>query len=163
MTNKLELIDVETDVTRTYKPSDSFEFKITFDSHGPIDEDIEFEIVYFGDARSEQHDQKICHNFVGPLQKGKQFFSLTTTPIDLTKIPIKILFGLTTILIIGKFKGEQFVRIGYIVNVKYPGVDADNSLFINILYINIFGNMKMIHFLLNFNYLLPEPQMIDRN
>lgn len=121
---KLELIKVETDTNKTYKPTDSFVFKLTFNNQEYIGEDVEFEVLYFGDAYSENHDQKIGYNVIGPLDAGKLCFELETSPIDLTKIPIKTLFGLTTVLLVGKFRGEQFIRIGYVVNVRYPGIDS---------------------------------------
>lgn len=123
--SKVELISVETDTKKVYKVSDNFVFTFTLNCTDDIPDDIEFEIVYFGDAYSDQHDQKIGFNAVGPLQKGKQFFQLESTPIDLTKIPIKTLFGLTTILIVAKYRGQQFLRVGYVVNVSYPGIRAE--------------------------------------
>lgn len=128
MPGKLELLNVETDTSKVYRPSDSFVFKLTFNNQAHIDEDVEFEITYFGDAYSDDHDQRIAHNVIGPLGAGELYFTLETSPIDLTKIPIKTLFGLTTILIAGKFRGEQFIRIGYVVNVRYPGVDTEKLL-----------------------------------
>lgn len=121
---KLEFLKVETDTGKIYKPKDSFSFKLTFNNQEPLDEDVEFEVFYFGDTYTDNHDQKLCHNIIGPLDAGKLCFELETSPIDLTKIPIKTLFGLTTILILGKFKGEQFIRIGYVVNVNYPEIEA---------------------------------------
>ncbi|KAM0679845.1 ASF1 anti-silencing function 1 [Glugoides intestinalis] len=125
---KLELIKVETDTKKTYKPTDSFVFKLTFNNQEHMSEDVEFEVLYFGDAYSENHDQKIGYNVIGPLDAGKLCFELETTPIDLTKIPIKTLFGLTTVLIVGKFRGEQFIRIGYVVDVRYPGIESKQLL-----------------------------------
>ena len=124
--SKLELISVETDVKKTYKVGDKFNFKLTFDNQSLIKDDVEFKITYFGDSYSDSHDQKIGHNVIGPLPEGKQFFQLETTPIDITKIPIKTLFGLTTILIVGEYKEQQFIRIGYVVDVRYPGIETDN-------------------------------------
>ena len=54
-----------------------------------------------------------------PNGKYKLFFETST------KIPIKTLFDNTTILIIGKFKGQQFCSIGYVVNVAYPGIKTE--------------------------------------
>lgn len=122
---QFELKKVTTDTSRVYSPNDKFVFNLTFNNKSEINDDVEFEITYFGDAYSDNHDQRICHNVIGPLQEGMLSFDLETTPIDLTKIPIKTLFGLTTILIIGKFKSEQFIRIGYVVNVEYPGVETE--------------------------------------
>lgn len=122
---RLELVKVETDTAKVYSPKNSFVFKLTFNNQEYLNEDVEFEVIYFGDAYSDNHDQKICHNVIGPLEAGKLYFELETSAIDLTKIPIKTLFGLTTILIVGKFKGEQFIRIGFVVDVRYPGISSE--------------------------------------
>lgn len=126
--SRLELVKVETDTTKIYNPKDKFVFKLTFNNQELLEDDVEFEVLYFGDAYSDNHDQKLCHNVIGPLEAGKLCFELETSPIDLTKIPIKTLFGLTTILIVGKFKGEQFIRIGYVVDVRYPGIAAEKLI-----------------------------------
>lgn len=123
--SQFELKKVTTDTEKIYKPSDNFVFNLTFNCKSAIDDDVEFEIAYIGDAYSDSHDQRICHNVIGPLQEGLLSFDLETTPIDLTKIPIKTLFGITTILIVGKFRGKEFIRIGYVINVEYPGIEAD--------------------------------------
>lgn len=125
---KLELVSVETDTKKVYKVADNFVFTLTLDVLVPIAEDIVFEVSYFGNAYSDQHDQRIGYNVLGPLEPGKQYFQLETSPIDLTKIPIKTLFGLTTILVVGKYLDQQFIRIGYVVNVQYPGVSPDQLL-----------------------------------
>lgn len=126
--NKLEFLKVETDTTKIYNPHEKFTFKLVFNNQNLINDDLEFEVFYFGDAYSENHDQKICHNVIGPLEAGKLSFELETNPIDLTKIPIKTLFGLTTILIVGKFHGEQFIRIGYVLDVKHHGIDSEKLI-----------------------------------
>lgn len=125
---KLELIKVETDTEKKYHPKDGFVLKVTLDCHEPIDDDVEFEVTYFGDVFSEHNDQRIGYNVIGPLQKGKLYFELETSPVDLTKIPIKALFGLTTVLIVGKYHGQQFIRIGYFVEVRYPGIDSEKLI-----------------------------------
>ncbi|KAI5180822.1 histone chaperone ASF1, partial [Pancytospora epiphaga] len=122
---KLELVSVEVDTKKTYSSNDRFTFSITVNAMESIPDDVEFEAHYFGDAYSEHHDQKIGSALIGPFEQGKQRFDLETELIDFTKIPIKTLFGLTTILIVAKYKGQQFLRIGYVVNVGYPGVDQN--------------------------------------
>lgn len=125
---KLELVKVETDTTKVYSPNDSFVFKLTFNNQSYLGEDVESEVVYFGDAHSDNHDQKICHNVIGPLEVGKLCFELETTAIGLTKIPIKTLSGLKTILEVGKFRGEQFIRVGYVVDVAYPSIKSEKLI-----------------------------------
>ncbi|KAI5152023.1 histone chaperone ASF1 [Enteropsectra breve] len=123
--SKVDLVSVKVDTDKKYKPTDSINFLVTLKVHEDIDEDLEFEVSYFGDAYSEYHDQKIGAALVGPLKAGEQFFNIETSPIDLTKIPIKSLFGVTTVLLSGKYKNEQFIRIGYIANVNYPNINIE--------------------------------------
>lgn len=120
--SKVQLVSIEVDSKKKYRMSDKISFTLTLNCEEEIEDDIEFEATYFGDAYSEHHDQVIGCTAVGPLQKGKQFFQFETEPIDLTKIPIKTLFGVTTILIVAKYQNKQFMRIGYVVNVSYPGI-----------------------------------------
>jgi len=122
---KLELLKSEIDTTKVYHPKDNFLFKLTFNNQEPLDDDVEFEVIHYGDSWSDDHDQKLCHNIIGPLDAGKLYFELDTAPIDLTKVPVKTLFGLTSLVIVGKFRGMQFIRIGYVVDVRYPGIETE--------------------------------------
>lgn len=122
---KLELLKVEVTPSKVCKPADNLQFELTFNNQAYLPDDIEFEVVYIGDTYNETRDQKICENVIGPLEAGKLCFKLETTAIDVTKIPITTLFGLTTILIVGKYHDQQFVRIGYVVDVKHQGVDSE--------------------------------------
>lgn len=96
---------------------------IVMDSNNDFADDIEFIIQYIGDVQTDDYDQVICHEIVGPIPKGKVGFSLETQPINLELIPQKQLFGITSILIIAKYNEQQFARIGYFVNISYPGID----------------------------------------
>jgi len=124
----VELESIEVDSKKAYAVKDSVDFKITLNVHEDLEEDIEFEIKYFGDAYSEAYDQTICKTMVGPLEAGKQFFHLETEPIDITKLPIKILFGVTTMLIMARYKSQEFMRIGYILSVSHKGVDCERLM-----------------------------------
>lgn len=125
---KLELLKVEVKSPKVCKPSDKINFELTFNNQSYLPDDVEFEVIYMGDTYNEQRDQKLCENVIGPLEAGKLCFQLETDSIDLTKIPIKTLFGLTTILIAGKYHDQQFIRIGYVVDVKHNGVDSEKLI-----------------------------------
>ncbi|CAG2100029.1 unnamed protein product [Medioppia subpectinata] len=74
---------------------------------------------------TNDYDQEIYSCVVGPFKEGEHLFEMETDCIDLTKIPISTLFGLTTILVSCKYNGEQFLRIGYLVDVRYPGIKTE--------------------------------------
>lgn len=125
---KLDLLKVEAKSPKVCKPTEKLEFELTFNNQAYLPDDVEFEVIYMGDTYNEKRDQKLCENIIGPLEAGKLSFKLETDPIDLTKIPIKTLFGLTTILIVGKYHEQQFIRIGYVVDVKHNGVDSEKLI-----------------------------------
>lgn len=123
--SKVEFVSIDTDSKKKYSSTSPIAFTLTLNCLEPTEDDLEFEIWYFGDTYSENHNQRIGHYLIDPLERGKQFFKIETTPIDLTRIPIKTLFGLTAILIVGKYRNQQFLRIGYVVNVSYPGISEE--------------------------------------
>lgn len=119
--SQFEVKKISIDTEKVYKPEDKLVFNLVVNNKSEIKDCVEFTTTYLCDS---YFDQQIGNNVVGPLQEGSLSFDLETSPIDLTKIPIKKLFGLTAILISGKFNGKEFVRIGYVVNVTYPGVET---------------------------------------
>lgn len=125
---KLNIVSIKTDTTKVYRPGDSFAFTVVMNVLERIEEDVEFDVIYFCDAYSDHHDQKIESVVIGPIDKGMHTFDIESRPIDFSKIPLKILFGLSCILIAVKYAGQQFLRVGYIVDVKYPGINQDMLL-----------------------------------
>ncbi|KAL0265903.1 UNVERIFIED_CONTAM: hypothetical protein PYX00_011620 [Menopon gallinae] len=106
---------------------DPMKFNVVLECTREMKDDIEFDVVYSGDARCEDYDQKICSMLVGPIPAGKIGFVLETDPVNVSLINPKQIFGVTSVIIIGKYKSQQFLRIGYILNVRYPGI-PDNRL-----------------------------------
>ncbi|KAG0417746.1 Histone chaperone asf1, partial [Dictyocoela roeselum] len=100
---------------------DPLTFTLTLDNTNQIDSDIEFTIIYTGDPENDEHDQIVCEELVGPIPVGKVGFQLETSIVDFDKIPVDSLFGVTSIILEGKYRGQQFLRVGYFVNVSYPG------------------------------------------
>ncbi|KAI4292625.1 histone chaperone ASF1 [Pancytospora philotis] len=123
--SKLNIVSVKTDATKCYRPDDKFVFTVVLNALEKIEEDVQFDVIYFGDAYSDHYDQKIASVVIGPIEAGMQSVDIETSPIDFSKIPIKILFGLSSILIAVKYAGQQFMRVGYVVDVTYPGVNPD--------------------------------------
>eukprot|EP00866_Antonospora_locustae_P001972 jgi/Antlo1/1972/144 len=101
---------------------DPMKFNVVLECTKEMKDDIEFDVIYSGDARCEDYDQKICSMLVGPIPTGKVGFVLETDPVNISLINPKQIFGLTSVIIIGKYKSQQFLRIGYVLNVRYPGI-----------------------------------------
>lgn len=106
---------------RQFSTNDEIPFEITLDTE--LDnQDVEFSVVYCGDPEKEEYDQVLSEDVVGPLSKGRFGFTITATPVDIMRIPAERVFGVTSIVIVGKYKGREFVRAGFFVNVSYPGL-----------------------------------------
>lgn len=58
------------------KFDDAYIFKITFECISPLQDDIEWRLVYVGSAGDEKYDQELDNCMVGPVPVGKWF----TTP-----------------------------------------------------------------------------------
>lgn len=50
---------------------DAYIFKITFECISPLQDDIEWRLVYVGSAGDEKYDQELDNCMVGPVPVGK--------------------------------------------------------------------------------------------
>lgn len=103
---------------------DPLQFEVTIDCLKLINEDVCFEVVYVGDPCTDDYDQSICQVSVGPVAVGRYSFVIEADPVKIDKLRVNSIFGVTSVIIIGSYKNQQFLRAGYILNVKYPGVDV---------------------------------------
>ena len=53
------------------KFEDAYIFKITFECISPLQDDIEWRLVYVGSAGDEKYDQELDNCMVGPVPVGK--------------------------------------------------------------------------------------------
>lgn len=116
-----------TSAATTQRLVDPMKFNVVLECTKEMEDDIEFEAIYSGDARCEDFDQKICSMLVGPVPAGVIGFVLETDPVNVGLISPKEVFGVTSVIIVGRYRSQQFLRIGYILNVRYPGI-ADSKL-----------------------------------
>jgi len=104
--------------------ADPLTFRIQLACTEEIRSGVEFVVLYNMDVHSDKNDQVLSEIEVAPIPKGKVEFTIEADAPNVDLIPLDKLFGLTSILIVGKYKEQQFVRIGYIVDVSYPGIPS---------------------------------------
>lgn len=63
--NSVEILNAEA------KFQDPYIFKITFECISPLQDDIEWKLVYVGSAGDEKYDQELDNCMVGPVPVGK--------------------------------------------------------------------------------------------
>lgn len=128
MQRKFEFIEAKIDCNRNYSLKDTFKFELKMLFHEPVEEDLVFEIIYFiyKDKRTIE-DYSLGKFKISSAKRGEVTFDLESSLIDISKIPIRTLFGLTSFLLSGRYQDKEFVRVGYVVNVGYQGL-SDREL-----------------------------------
>eukprot|EP00298_Acanthocystis_sp_HF-20_P029908 c8883_g1_i1.p1 GENE.c8883_g1_i1~~c8883_g1_i1.p1 ORF type:complete len:238 (-),score=88.76 c8883_g1_i1:35-712(-) len=96
-----------------------FRFEISFEVLTPLENDLEWKLVYVGSAETNQYDQELDSIEVGPLQTGFMKFIFEADPPDVKKIPIKDLLEVTVILLTCSYRGKMFIRVGYYLHNEY--------------------------------------------
>ncbi|WFD30487.1 Histone chaperone asf1 [Malassezia sp. CBS 17886] len=99
--------------------SDPYIFRVTFECIAPLEDDIEWRLIYVGSAESEEYDQELDSCMVGPVPVGVNSFEFEAEAPSPEKIPATDLLGVTVILLTASYKGEEFIRVGYYVNNAY--------------------------------------------
>lgn len=81
--------------------------------------DLEWRVVYVGNAEDNTYDQLLEEVMVGPVVQGVHRFILQANSPDPSKIKNTDLIGVTVILITCSYMDSKFVQIGYYVNNEY--------------------------------------------
>ena len=66
---------------------DPFRFEITFECLTPLEDDIEWKIIYVGASNDAKCDQILDSALIGPLQYGAMRFVFEAPGPDIAKIP----------------------------------------------------------------------------
>lgn len=98
-----------------------FQFEVTFECIAPINDDLEWKVVYVGSASSSRYDQELDAVLVGPVPVGTSKFILQTPHPDPARIPDDDIVGATVIMIQCFYKNREFIRIGYYLSHEYTG------------------------------------------
>ncbi|PWN46192.1 anti-silence-domain-containing protein [Ceraceosorus guamensis] len=99
--------------------SDPYIFKVTFECISPLEDDIEWKLIYVGSAESASYDQELDNCMVGPVPVGVNSFEFEADAPHPDKIPTQDLLGVTVILLTGSYRDAEFIRVGYYVNNFY--------------------------------------------
>ncbi|KAL5960821.1 Histone chaperone ASF1B [Taenia solium] len=106
---------------------DKFKFRITFECHEPLEDDLEWKVVYVGSAYNSSLDQTLDSILVGPVPVGRHQFVFEVNAPDPKKIPPEDLVGVTVVLIQALYHEQEFIRIGYYVNNEYKSEELRNE------------------------------------
>lgn len=96
-----------------------FQFEISYECLTPLEDDLEWKLIYVGSAEDETYDQLLESVLVGPVNVGNYRFVLQADPPDPSKIREEDIIGVTVLLLTCSYLGQEFIRVGYYVNNDY--------------------------------------------
>ncbi|KAG0745350.1 hypothetical protein G6F57_001155 [Rhizopus arrhizus] len=96
-----------------------FQFEITFECNAPLEDDLEWKMVYVGAAETSEYDQVLESIMVGPIPVGTNKFVFAADAPKVELLPKKDLLEVTVVLLSCLYKEKEFVRVGYYVNNEY--------------------------------------------
>ncbi|ORX94319.1 histone chaperone ASF1A-like protein [Basidiobolus meristosporus CBS 931.73] len=96
-----------------------YQFEVTFECIAPLQDDLEWKLIYVGSAENLQFDQVLDSILVGPVPVGVNKFVFQAEPPKPELIPHEDILGVTVILLTCSYREREFVRVGYYVNNEY--------------------------------------------
>ena len=120
------------------------QFEITFECLQPLEDDLEWKVVYVGSAKSSTHDQILDEILVGPVPLGINKFILQADPPNASNIPDSDILGVTVILVTCSYREKEFLRVGYYVNNEYVFGDEETHASNGVANGNSNGNANAI-------------------
>lgn len=123
----INVLSVAPDTTEPVEFTAPFAFTIEYECIFPLQDDLEWKMIYVGSAENELHDQTLDSVLVGPVQQGSFKFRFEGESPDPSKIPPDDLVGVTVILLTCSYRDKEFIRIGYYVNVQYTSEELKEN------------------------------------
>lgn len=96
-----------------------FQFEISYECLLPLNDDLEWKLIYVGSAEDEKYDQLLESVLVGPVNVGNYRFVFQADPPKPEKIPEGDILGVTVLLLTCSYMGQEFIRVGYYVSNEY--------------------------------------------
>ncbi|CAI7804915.1 unnamed protein product [Closterium sp. NIES-53] len=93
--------------------------EISYDCIRPLEDDLEWSIVYVGSANDPAYDQVLESVLVGPVNVGSFRFILEADPPEVSKIAEGEILGVTVLLLTCAYREHKFIQVGYYVNNEY--------------------------------------------
>lgn len=100
--------------------TDPFAFEIIFEVLSPLENALEWKMIYIGNAEDSSFDQTLeIIEIDGPLNLGTMKFEFIGEAPDIKKIPESEVLGVTAIVLCCSYNGQEFFRCGYYLNNSY--------------------------------------------
>jgi histone chaperone ASF1 len=106
--------------TTINKFSDPFSFEIIFEVLSELTKELEWKMIYIGNAENTKYDQILeTIEIDGPFKLGSMKFQFDGEAPDISKIPESEILGVTAIILCCSYNNQEFFRCGYYLNNLY--------------------------------------------
>merc|ERR1711920_1082787 len=103
--------------------TEPFGIDIEYECFSSLPEDLECKIIYVGSSEDIRFDQESEKVHIEPIMQGSYRIELKAAPPDTSLIPRDELVGASAILLKCSYKNQEFIRVGYFVNIDFSDDD----------------------------------------
>ncbi|KAF8154203.1 histone chaperone ASF1 [Crassisporium funariophilum] len=107
--------------------SDVYRFRVTFECIAPLDDDLEWKLIFVSSPGDEALDQELDDCLVGPVPQGVNSFEFEGSAPDPSKIPEEDVLGVAALILTGSYRDQEFVRVGYYQNTEYDNEEMKET------------------------------------
>jgi len=109
--------------------TEPFAFKIQLNCMEHLESSIEFNLIYVGSSESSAYDQVVDSVEIGPgIPAGNHEFDfITENGVNPKSVQEGHLLGPTVLILNASYNGQEFVRVGYYVNVYYEEPELNEN------------------------------------
>ncbi|KAF5329736.1 hypothetical protein D9619_008980 [Psilocybe cf. subviscida] len=107
--------------------SDTYKFRVTFECIAPLEDDLEWRLLFVSCPDDEKLDQELDDCLVGPVPQGVNSFEFEGRAPDPSVIPPEDVLGVAVLILTGSYRDQEFVRVGYYQNTEYDNEEMQNT------------------------------------
>jgi len=97
----------------------NYTFEIKFECLEQLTQELEFKLVYVGDAKEDKQDQVLDVVVIDAVAPGTYKFVFEAPPPDPKKLPNDSDVDVSVILLLALYRNQEFARVGYYVFTEY--------------------------------------------
>ncbi|KAG8908970.1 Histone chaperone asf1 [Tulasnella sp. 403] len=104
-----------------------YKFRVTFECIMPLQDDLEWKLIYVSSPGQPEYDQELDDCMVGPVPVGVNSFEFESPSPSPSRIPPEDVLGVAAIILTASYKDQEFVRVGYYQNTEYDNEEMKET------------------------------------
>ncbi|PPQ80350.1 hypothetical protein CVT25_003633 [Psilocybe cyanescens] len=144
--------------------SDVYRFRVTFECIAPLEDDLEWRLIFVSCPGDEALDQELDDCLVGPVPQGINSFEFEGSAPDPSRIPEDDVLGVAALILTGSYKDQEFVRVGYYQNTEYDNEEMKETppvkIMFNRLVRDISAKPRVTRFHIKWDVSPPQPTQV---